>query len=103
MLKLCVLKIRVCQIGKLEFRQLKMSVGRHRGKAVFGEVVSVSPCRRAIYASGEVSAKKWERAKLTAEPRSAYPLSGPARTRREHSIMRVALRYSITFRNPRWE
>jgi len=37
-----------------------------------------------------------------AEPRSAYLLSGPARTTWEHSIPPVtSLRYSITFRNVR--
>jgi alkylated DNA repair dioxygenase AlkB len=37
-----------------------------------------------------------------AEPRSAYLLSGPARSEWEHSIPAVdALRYSITFRNLR--
>ncbi|HYO90767.1 MAG TPA: alpha-ketoglutarate-dependent dioxygenase AlkB, partial [Pyrinomonadaceae bacterium] len=76
-------------------------IGWHRDKAVFGEVVGISllsPCvlrfRRAI------AKKKWERVNLSAEPRSAYHLSGPARYEWEHSILRVdALRYSITFRN----
>jgi alkylated DNA repair dioxygenase AlkB len=78
-------------------------IGWHRDKAVFGEVVGISllaPCvlrlRRAV------GGKKWERVKLLAEPRSAYHLSGPARTQWEHSIPSVdALRYSITFRNMR--
>jgi alkylated DNA repair dioxygenase AlkB len=78
-------------------------IGWHRDKAVFGKVVGVSlvaPCvlrmRRAV---GE---KKWERAKASLEPRSAYLLSGPARTEWEHSIPPVsALRYSVTFRNLR--
>ena len=78
-------------------------IGWHRDKAVFGRVVGVSllsPCvfrlRRAV------SKKKWERVNLIAEPRSAYLLSGPARTEWEHSIPRTdALRYSITFRNLR--
>jgi alkylated DNA repair dioxygenase AlkB len=44
----------------------------------------------------------WERANLSAEPRSAYHLTGPARFEWEHSILRVdALRYSITFRTLR--
>jgi alkylated DNA repair dioxygenase AlkB len=44
----------------------------------------------------------WERANLLAEPRSAYHLSGPARTEWEHSISHVdTLRYSITFRSMR--
>jgi len=78
-------------------------IGWHRDKAVFGEVVGVSllaPCvLRLRRAAG---GKKWERVKLLAEPRSAYHLSGPARTQWEHSIPSVAaLRYSITFRNMR--
>jgi alkylated DNA repair dioxygenase AlkB len=78
-------------------------IGWHRDKAVFGEVVGVSllsPCvfrmRRAL------GGRKWERVNLCIEPRSAYLLSGPARTEWEHSIPQAdALRYSITFRNLR--
>jgi alkylated DNA repair dioxygenase AlkB len=78
------------------------AIGWHRDKAVFGEVVGISllaPCtfrlRRAVDGG-------WERASLVAEPRSAYLLSGPARTEWEHSIPPVdTLRYSITFRNLR--
>ena len=43
--------------------------------------------------------ERWERASLTVEPRSAYLLSGPARTVWEHSIPALdRLRYSITLR-----
>jgi alkylated DNA repair dioxygenase AlkB len=78
-------------------------IGWHRDKAVFGQVVGISllsPCvlrfRRAV------SKRKWERMNVVAEPRSAYHLSGPARSEWEHSILRVdELRYSITFRNVR--
>jgi alkylated DNA repair dioxygenase AlkB len=78
-------------------------IGWHRDKAVFGETVGVSllsPCvLRLRRKAGE---KKWERANVVAEPRSAYLLSGPARDEWEHSIPAVdALRYSITFRNLR--
>jgi len=77
-------------------------IGWHRDKAVFGQVVGVSllaPCtlrfRRKVDGS-------WERANLCAEPRSAYHLTGPARSEWEHSIARVeTLRYSITFRSMR--
>jgi alkylated DNA repair dioxygenase AlkB len=77
-------------------------IGWHRDKAVFGQVVGISllaPCtlrfRRKVGAA-------WERANLLAEPRSAYHLSGPARTEWEHSISHVdTLRYSITFRSMR--
>jgi alkylated DNA repair dioxygenase AlkB len=49
-----------------------------------------------------VSEKKWERVNVATAPRSAYLLSGPARSVWEHSIPPVsALRYSITFRNLR--
>jgi alkylated DNA repair dioxygenase AlkB len=75
-------------------------IGWHRDKAVFGQVVGISllaPCtlrfRRKAHGI-------WERANLLAEPRSAYHLSGPARSEWEHSISRVdSLRYSITFRS----
>jgi alkylated DNA repair dioxygenase AlkB len=41
----------------------------------------------------------WDRVSLDVEPRSAYLLSGPARTVWEHSIPVLdRLRYSITFR-----
>ena len=77
-------------------------IGWHRDKTVFGQVVGISllaPCtlrfRRKVDGS-------WERANLRVEPRSAYHLSGPARTEWEHSISRVdMLRYSITFRSMR--
>ena len=78
------------------------AIGWHRDKAVFTEVVGFSlraPCRfRLRRKQGD----RWERAAITAEPRSAYLLSGPARTEWEHSIPAVErLRYSITFRNVR--
>ena len=45
------------------------------------------------------SGETWERASLTVEPRSAYLLSGPARTIWQHSIPALELlRYSITLR-----
>jgi alkylated DNA repair dioxygenase AlkB len=78
-------------------------IGWHRDKAVFGEVVGISllsPCVfRMRRAAGE---KRWERVNMVVEPRSAYHLSGPARSEWEHSIPQTdALRYSITFRNVR--
>jgi alkylated DNA repair dioxygenase AlkB len=78
-------------------------IGWHRDKSVFGETVGVSllsPC--VLRLRRKVGERKWERTNLTAEPRSAYLLSGPARAEWEHSIPAVdALRYSITFRNLR--
>ncbi len=55
-------------------------IGWHRDKAVFGETVGVSllsPC--VLRLRRKAGVKKWERANLTAEPRSAYLLSDPAR------------------------
>ena len=75
-------------------------IGWHRDKAVFGQVVGISllaPCSLRFRRKVEGN---WERANLLAEPRSAYHLSGPARSEWEHSISRVdKLRYSITFRS----
>jgi alkylated DNA repair dioxygenase AlkB len=76
------------------------SIGWHRDKRVFGEVIGVSllsPCR---FRFRRKAGSGWERVSLTAEPRSAYLLQGPSRTEWEHSIPAVdALRYSITYRN----
>jgi alkylated DNA repair dioxygenase AlkB len=79
------------------------TIGWHRDKAVFGDVVGISllsPCTfRLRRARGE---RRWERFAFTAEPRSAYLLRGPVRTEWEHSIPPVpALRYSVTFRQKR--
>jgi alkylated DNA repair dioxygenase AlkB len=78
-------------------------IGWHRDKAVFGEVVGVSLLAQCVLRlRRKVGERKWERTNVTTEPRSAYLLSGPARSEWEHSIPTVdALRYSITFRNLR--
>jgi alkylated DNA repair dioxygenase AlkB len=78
------------------------SIGWHRDKNVFGEIIGVSllsPCRFRLRRK---TGSTWERVSFTAEPRSAYLMSGPSRTEWEHSIPAVdALRYSVTFRNLR--
>jgi alkylated DNA repair dioxygenase AlkB len=77
-------------------------IGWHRDKAVFGEVVGISLLTPCVFRLRRPSGTAWDRVALTAEPRSAYLLSGPSRTEWEHSIPPVsALRYSITFRNLR--
>lgn len=88
-------------------------IGWHRDRPVFGDVIAVSllaPCvlrfRRKIEPDSGVTAKssrtKWERVNITAEPRSAYFLTGVARSEWEHSIPQVdELRYSVTFRTMR--
>jgi alkylated DNA repair dioxygenase AlkB len=76
------------------------AIGWHRDKAVFGEVVGISLLSSCRFRLRRKNGGRWERVSLTAEPRSAYLLSGPSRTEWEHSIPAVdALRYSITFRN----
>jgi alkylated DNA repair dioxygenase AlkB len=75
-------------------------IGWHRDKAVFGEVIGFSLLSACRFRFRRKAGSGWERVSLTAEPRSAYLLSGPARTEWEHSIPEVdTLRYSITFRN----
>ena len=75
-------------------------IGWHRDKAVFAEVVGISLVSPCTFRFRRKKGEKWERASVTAEPRSVYLLAGPARDEWEHSIPAVdRLRYSITFRN----
>jgi len=77
-------------------------IGWHRDRppavAIAG-VSLVSPCNfRLRRKAGE----RWDRATILAAPRSAYLMSGPARSDWQHSIPPVeALRYSVTFRTVR--
>jgi alkylated DNA repair dioxygenase AlkB len=74
-------------------------IGWHRDKAQFDEVVGVSLLAPCTLRFRRKAGQTWDRASLTAEPRSAYLLSGPARTVWEHSIPALdRLRYSITLR-----
>ena len=78
------------------------AIGWHRDKDVFGDIVGISLLSPCTFRLRRKQGAKWERASLTAEPRSAYLLRGPSRTEWEHSIPGVeALRYSITFRKLR--
>jgi alkylated DNA repair dioxygenase AlkB len=77
-------------------------IGWHRDKGVFNQVVGLSLLASCVFRLRRRAGDGWERVNLTAEPRSAYLLSGPSRTEWEHSIPPVnALRYSVTFRNLR--
>ena len=79
-------------------------IGWHRDKAVFGEVVGISLLASCVLRFRRKNDRKWERVNVLTEPRSAYHLTGPARTEWQHSILRVdELRYSITFRTMRPE
>jgi alkylated DNA repair dioxygenase AlkB len=79
-------------------------IGWHRDRPEFGEVVGISLLSPCTFRFRRRRGSTWQRASLTAEPRSAYLLQGPARTEWQHSIPAVgALRYSITFRTVRAE
>lgn len=82
-------------------------IGWHRDKAMFGDVIGISLLSACEFRLRlRVGPRRWERATITAEPRSAYLLRGASRTEWEHSIPPVhELRYSVTFRNFRddWE
>jgi len=78
------------------------AIGWHRDKFVFGEVIGISLLAPCVFRLRRALSDGWERVNVVAEPRSAYLLSGPARTEWEHSIPPVdALRYSVTFRSLR--
>ena len=78
------------------------AIGWHKDKDVFGEIVGVSLGAPCTFRLRRPKGAGWTRVNLVAEPRSAYLLSGEARTLWEHSIPPVdALRYSITYRNLR--
>jgi alkylated DNA repair dioxygenase AlkB len=77
-------------------------IGWHRDRPEFGEVVGVSLLSPCVFRLRRKAGRGWERAAFTALPRSAYLLSGPARSEWEHSVPPVgALRYSVTFRTLR--
>ena len=80
--------------------QAGAGIGWHKDKAVFGDVIGISLLSSCVFRFRRKAGLKWDRASVTAEPRSAYLLRGPSRSEWEHSIPEVdALRYSITFRN----
>ena len=77
-------------------------IGWHRDKNVFNEIIGLSLLVPCVFRLRRSVGDGWERVNVTAEPRSAYLLSGAARSEWEHSIPPVdALRYSVTFRNLR--
>jgi len=77
-------------------------IGWHRDAPQFGEVsgISLQAACRMRFRRGRIRA--WETAELTLQPRSAYVLSGPARTPWQHHIPPVTQeRWSMTFRTLR--
>ena len=74
-------------------------IGWHRDKPEYGDVIGISLVSACTFRLRRAVGEGWERASITAEPRSVYLMRGPSRTEWEHSIPGVdALRYSITFR-----
>jgi alkylated DNA repair dioxygenase AlkB len=74
-------------------------IGWHRDRPQFDIVAGVSLVSSCPFRFRRRLGQRWERATLRPAPRSAYVLTGPARTEWEHSIAPVeALRYSVTFR-----
>ena len=82
--------------------QASAAIGWHKDKGVFGDVVGISLLAPCVFRLRRRTGATWERASVTAEPRSAYLLRGSARVEWEHSIPAVeSLRYSVTFRTMR--
>lgn len=74
-------------------------IGWHRDRPQFAEVAGVSLLSQCVLRFRRRRGEAWERRSLLAEPRSAYLLTGPARSEWAHSISAVEqLRYSVTFR-----
>jgi DNA oxidative demethylase len=77
-------------------------IGWHRDAPQVGDVAGVSlqmPCRMRFRCG---RSRAWQTAELTLEPRSAYILSGAARTHWQHHIPAVGQeRWSMTFRTLR--
>lgn len=75
-------------------------IGWHRDRPVFDEVVGVSLGAPTTLTFRQRTATGFRRVKLPLDPRSAYHLSGEARSAWEHGIAsHDALRFSITFRS----
>jgi alkylated DNA repair dioxygenase AlkB len=76
------------------------AIGWHKDRSVFGDVVGISLLSACNFRLRLKAGHRWQRRKITVEPRSVYLLRGPARSEWEHSIPGVDnLRYSLTFRN----
>jgi alkylated DNA repair protein (DNA oxidative demethylase) len=78
------------------------TIGWHRDAPPFGDVVGVSLRSECVmrFQRGKGEQRRVFEQRL--EPRSAYVVSGPARTVWQHSIPAVAAeRYSVTFRTLR--
>ncbi len=74
-------------------------IGWHRDKPQFGDVVGVSLLAPCVMRFRRRIGDGFKRIATPLAPRSAYLLTGPARSQWEHSITPMdQLRYSVTFR-----
>jgi alkylated DNA repair protein (DNA oxidative demethylase) len=78
-------------------------IGWHRDAPAYGsKVIGVSLLSTCVMRFRRSASDRWERYRLSLEPRSAYVLSGSARWSWQHSIPPgESLRYSLTFRTVR--
>lgn len=77
-------------------------IGWHRDKPHFDAVAGVSLLAPCSFRLRRKNGTRWDRETIIVEPRSAYLMTGPARTEWEHSIPPLAEhRYSITLRTLR--
>lgn len=75
-------------------------IGWHKDRPQFDQVVGVSLLAPCLFRLRRKAGDTWERKSFTAQPRSAYLLSGASRSGWEHSIPPLKqLRYSVTFRS----
>jgi alkylated DNA repair protein (DNA oxidative demethylase) len=77
-------------------------IGWHRDAPQFGDVSGISLLTACRMRFRRGRPRAWQTAELTLEPRSAYVLSGRARTQWQHHIPAVTVeRWSMTFRTLR--
>ena len=84
-----------------EYR-LGAGIGWHRDKPHYELIAGVSLMAPCDFRLRRKKGEAWDRHTITVEPRSAYLMSGPARSEWEHSIPPLTEhRYSITLRTVR--
>ncbi len=77
-------------------------IGWHRDRPPAVAIAGVSLLSPCAFRLRRKAGDRWDRATQQTAPRSAYLMSGPARSDWQHSIPPVeALRYSVTFRTVR--
>ena len=78
------------------------AIGWHKDRSVFGDVIGISLLSACTFRFRKAKDTAWHRRLVRLEPRSAYVLSGPARTQWQHHIPPVTQeRWSMTFRTLR--